>query len=330
MPAIFVCYRREDSAGHAGRLFDRLQEHFGRGNVFWDVSGSIEPGEPFGMAIGRALGSCDALLAVIGEQWLMGTDAAGRRRLEAPDDYVRLEIATALQRGIRVIPVLVQHAAMPRAEDLPQVLQPLAQYQAVELSDNRWDFDVAQLIGSLEKALGPPRAPGTARWMKAAGTIAAVTGLVVALNQVGFFTDGDRQPSATHPIDPGVEQEPNDHVSKANWIELGKEYKGALKRDRDAVDYFAFATGRVDTEYVRVLVRVLDWGGNFGNFGVEATLLDYDTEEELGRELAIYGSNLSHAFEVLPDRKYFLRLSLFEWYSDRCTYELRLTPEEEE
>jgi TIR domain len=171
MPAIFVSYRREDSAGHAGRLFDRLQEHFGRGNVFWDVSGSIKPGEPFPRAIERAIDSCETLLAVIGQHWLMGTDATGRRRLEAPDDYVRLELARALQRNIQVIPVLVQHAAMPRAEDLPQDLQPLALHQAIELSDNRWDVGVAELIDaipSIPPIPPPPPPPRLPWWTKAA------------------------------------------------------------------------------------------------------------------------------------------------------------------
>jgi hypothetical protein len=216
MPAIFVSYRRQDSVGHAGRLFDRLQEHCGLGHVFWDVSGSIEPGEPFDRAIERAIGSCEALLAVIGQQWLMGTDATGKRRLEAPNDYVRLELAMALQRNIRVIPVLVQRAAMPRAEDLPQDLQPLARHQAIELSDNRWDFDVAQLIDTLEKLLGQRKPPGVARWTKAA--VASVLLIAVGfgvwemwLNSGGSTSDPvrdvQREPFVTAP-DPLVSSPP--------------------------------------------------------------------------------------------------------------------------
>jgi hypothetical protein len=125
------------------------------------------------------------------------------------------------------------------------------------------------------------------------------------------------------------EQEPNDHVSKANWIELGKTYRGTLRRGQDLIDYFAFSTTGIDAVYVRVLVRVLSSGGDFGNFGVTATLLEYETERQIGEETAIYGKNLSHAFELVPNRKYFLRLSLFMSLSHHCTYELRLTPEGE-
>jgi hypothetical protein len=128
----------------------------------------------------------------------------------------------------------------------------------------------------------------------------------------------------------GEEQEPNDHVSKANWIEIGNTYRGTLRRERDPLAYFTFSTSGVDAVYVRVLVRVIHSGGGFGNFGVTATLLDYQTEKEIGHETAIYGANLSHAFEVLPDRKYFLRLSLFTNLFHYCTYELRLTPEAEQ
>ena len=100
---IFISYRRDDSSGHAGRLADRLVEHFGRNRIFVDTD-TIEPGEDFVTAIERAVGSCEILVAVIGRHWL---SAGGTGRLNDPNDFVRLEIATALRRDIRVIPVLV-------------------------------------------------------------------------------------------------------------------------------------------------------------------------------------------------------------------------------
>ena len=153
MSRIFISYRREDSAGHAGRLFDRLGRHFGAANVFMDVSGSIEPGVDFVEAIDQAVGSCSALILVIGDEWLSCADAQGRRRLDDPDDFIRLETATALERNIRVMPVLVQGAKMPGAEDLPENLRGLARRQAIELSDTRWDFDVEKLVAALRKVL---------------------------------------------------------------------------------------------------------------------------------------------------------------------------------
>ena len=149
MPGIFISYRREDSAGHAGRLFDRLAEHFGRERVFMDVVG-IEAGLDFVDAIDKALSSTEVMVAVIGRNWLTGKDSAGQPRLSDPKDFIRLETGTALRRGIRVVPVLVQGAPMPAASDLPEDLVLLARRQAVELSDSRWDSDVSRFVKMLE------------------------------------------------------------------------------------------------------------------------------------------------------------------------------------
>ena len=146
---IFVSYRRDDTAGHAGRLADRLVEHFGRDRIFMDID-TIEPGEDFVTVIENAVGSCDILIAVIGRNW---TTVNGSGRLDNPNDFVRLEIATALRRDIRVIPVLVQRASMPKPEDLPDDLDLLTRRNAIELSDLRWQSDVDQLISVMEKVL---------------------------------------------------------------------------------------------------------------------------------------------------------------------------------
>jgi len=148
---IFVSYRREDAAGHAGRLFDRLVSHFGRDRIFMDVD-AIEPGQDFVTVIENAVGSCEILIAVIGKDWLSST---GRTtgRLNNPNDFVRLEIGTALSRDVRVIPVLVERASMPKPEDLPEDLVKLTRRNAVELSDLRWQTDVEQLISVMERVL---------------------------------------------------------------------------------------------------------------------------------------------------------------------------------
>ena len=152
MPSIFISYRREDTAGHAGRIFDRLREKFGRDNVFMDVAG-IDPGVDFVEAIDRAVGSCDVLLVIIGRKWLTCTDASGKKRLDDPKDFIRLETATALRRNIRVIPVLVQGAAMPGENDLPEDLKTLARRQATEIDDTHWDSDTGQLVDSVANVL---------------------------------------------------------------------------------------------------------------------------------------------------------------------------------
>ena len=153
---IFVSYRRQDSQSAAGRLTDHLKDHLPTVPVFRDVE-TIEPGVDFVDAIERALQSCAVLIAVIGPRWLDAAHADGRRRLDDPNDYTRLEIATALKRGdVRVIPVLVEGAAMPATADLPDDLEPLARRNAIELSDKRWDFDVSTLAETLRKLLKLP------------------------------------------------------------------------------------------------------------------------------------------------------------------------------
>lgn len=155
MPAnypVFISYRREDSPGHAGRMYDRLRNRFGTDSVFWDIE--LEPGSDFVQAIEDAVGSCEVLVAVIGRFWIDAKDTDGRRRLENPEDFVRLEIETALRRNVLVIPVLVFGATMPRSAELPEgLLRNLARKNALEISDRRFDDDVDRLMRILEKVL---------------------------------------------------------------------------------------------------------------------------------------------------------------------------------
>ena len=153
---IFISYRREETAYPAGWLFDRLADHFAGGQVFKDVD-SIQLGDDFVEVITRAVGSCDVLLALIGDEWLTITDEHGRRRLDNPDDFVRLEIEAALARKVRVIPILVDGARMPRADELPDSLSKLVRRQALELSPSRFDFDTSRLLRVLDTTLAEVR-----------------------------------------------------------------------------------------------------------------------------------------------------------------------------
>jgi hypothetical protein len=148
MSKIFVSYRRGDTAAHAGRLTDRLRQVFGANSVFMDVT-TLEPGVDFVDAIQGAVGKCEILIVVIGRDWVNAAGADGQRRLDDPDDFVRLETTSALTRSIRVVPVLVERAEMPRAQDLPDALKPLVRRNAFELRDTRWDADVEALLQSL-------------------------------------------------------------------------------------------------------------------------------------------------------------------------------------
>ena len=222
---IFISYRRQETAWPAGRLYDVLVEHFPTEQVFKDVD-NIEPGEDFVERITAAVGSCDVLLALIGPQWLTITDENGQRRLDNPEDYVRLEIETALKRKIRVIPILVDDARMPRANQLPATLAPLVRRNAVEI--NPLTFDTKRLISTVHNPFvgsrplngllvillmfnssdlkesnnsqyefAPPGAGRTERWFvvrdlgTALGTTARITPLrgdLEAFERLGFIT----------------------------------------------------------------------------------------------------------------------------------------------
>lgn len=147
---VFICYRREDSGGFAGRIYDRLTSSLGRENVFFDVD-SIAPGLDFVDTLSERVGKCDALVAVIGKTWLSSADADKKRRLDDPNDFVRIEIEAALNRGVRVIPVLVDGAILPKREDLPASIDKLTRRQGIEISHVRFDSDVENLIRALSE-----------------------------------------------------------------------------------------------------------------------------------------------------------------------------------
>lgn len=180
---VFISYRRDDTPGYNVLLARELGKHVGKNNIFMDLD-SVRPGIDYRDQLRQAVQSCDVLIAMIGKQWLTTTDEEGRHRLEQPDDWVRLEIAAALEREhILVIPALVRGATMPRAQDLPEPLQGLAFRHAIELSDSRFQFDVERLA----KALHAPRAPHPPRkaalWRGLAGAVSRrrrEAGLLVA------------------------------------------------------------------------------------------------------------------------------------------------------
>jgi formylglycine-generating enzyme required for sulfatase activity len=149
---IFINYRRDDSAAWAGRLADRLKNHFPSNQIFMDVD-TIEPGVDFVEAVEEVVGACDVLIAVIGAQWLTSSDRRGKRRLDIPKDLVRLEIAIALKRGIRVVPVLVEGVKMPEAGELPDDLKALVRRNALEINHTRFSTDSDRLVIAVERAL---------------------------------------------------------------------------------------------------------------------------------------------------------------------------------
>jgi hypothetical protein len=159
---VFLCYRREDTRHMAGRLADRLQAQLSSAQVFMDVD-AIEPGADFTKAIAEAVGSCDILIALIGPHWLVVDDQLGHPRLHEDDDFVALEIRAALERGVHVIPVLVDEARMPGSRDLPDGLRSLATRNAARLDHETFSSDIGRLLAAVDRILRTAQAERTAQ-----------------------------------------------------------------------------------------------------------------------------------------------------------------------
>lgn len=154
MSGVFISYRRSDSRGTAGRVYDTLADRFGSDRVFRDLD-ALEPGAVYEGAIERFISSCDVVVAVIGNQWLEVRDETGRRRIDDPADLVRRELEAALDQGKLVIPLLVEDATMPPPGALPGGLAALAGRNALMISDTRWDYDLGRLAEVLQRKLEP-------------------------------------------------------------------------------------------------------------------------------------------------------------------------------
>ncbi len=183
-PRVFVSYRRGDTAPYAGRLYDTLAEAFGDPNVFMDID-TIDLGADYRQTIDRAIASCDVAIALIGRGWLSATDEDGRRRLDDPDDVLRLELERALARELVIVPACVQGAEVPGEEDLPPTLAPLARRQGIELRDTSWRDDVGRLLRRLERIAEEPSDPQAAAPARQPPGRGAGTGRSAALRGKG-------------------------------------------------------------------------------------------------------------------------------------------------
>jgi tetratricopeptide (TPR) repeat protein len=151
---IFINYRRDESSHVAGRLHDSLAPKFGRNKLFMDVD-NIPVGRDFEDYLKSQVAACDAMLAIIGPNWLAAKDETGQRRLDNPNDFIVIEIGVALARNIPVVPVLIDGARMPKASELPDSLKPLARRQAIEVRHTNFNSDADTLIKRLREVLGP-------------------------------------------------------------------------------------------------------------------------------------------------------------------------------
>ena len=172
---IFVNYRREDCAANAVAISAYLERAFGSARVFIDVD-RLRPGQNFPQELEKRLSACKVTLCLIGPGWLDARDENGNRRIDNPQDWVRLEIERALARNVVVIPVLVEGASLSKASELPETLRPLVQRQAAEITTNNFRNDMAGLTRDVRAIVG-----GTPWGWIGAGAAALVLAAIAVL-----------------------------------------------------------------------------------------------------------------------------------------------------
>ena len=248
---IFINYRRDDSAGTAGRLHDRFVQTFGRKNLFMDVD-HIPAGVDFVDYLRSQVAACDVFLAVIGPNWLDAKDDSGRRRFDNPDDFVTIEIAAALARNIRVIPVLVDGARTPKADKLPDSVKPLARRNAVEVRNTHFGRDAEALANKVAEALKDTRPVtrqssimasavawlmATGHWRTVAGSATALLLLVgwIGLYQMGVPVWVPWTPRAEQPDAPGTDKAKTaaEAEARARAEQAEKERLAAAKAEEE-------------------------------------------------------------------------------------------------
>ena len=248
---IFINYRRDDSAGTAGRLHDRFVQTFGRKNLFMDVD-HIPAGVDFVDFLRSQVAACDVFLAVIGPNWLDAKDDSGRRRFDNPDDFVTIEIAAALARNIRVIPVLVDGACTPKADKLPDSVKPLARRNAVEVRNTHFGRDAEALANKVAEALKDARPVtrqssimasavawlmATGHWRTVAGSATALLLLVgwIGLYQMGVPVWVPWTPRAEQPDAPGTDKAKTaaEAEARAKAEQAEKERLAAAKAEEE-------------------------------------------------------------------------------------------------
>jgi hypothetical protein len=258
---IFINYRRGDDPGHTGRLFDHLQDAFQPDQLFMDVD-SIAPGLDFVRVLEEQVAKCDVLLTVISRGWLDARDGAGNRRLDNPDDFVRVEIEAGLRLGKRVIPVLVNDADMPRGEQLPDPLRPLARRNAVRLTHDRFKADAQGLIKALGVAFEEVQ---TAR--KAAEDAATIAARQREAEEAKRAEENERAEKERARLSAIAGLSPSE-VRKAeelaNW-----EFIKARDSLQDLRDHLARFPGGVTERYVRERLEAAAWAGLASNAGLD-------------------------------------------------------------
>jgi hypothetical protein len=203
MPRVFISYRRSDCPGHAGRVRDRFRREFGAEHVFMDLD-SIPSGTRYADRLQEAIASSDVVVALMGPGWAGNTTTDGGRRIDQPGDWVRVEIATALQSNKRVIPVGLAGGTLPPPQELPDDLRALVDYQELEIDERHFDYDMERLIEDIRGPAGRRR-----RRLLGAGLAATIAVIVLAVVLLlGSSGNGPSPPSASD-CGGGISVDPN-------------------------------------------------------------------------------------------------------------------------
>jgi hypothetical protein len=339
MGTVFISYRREETSGEARALFNDLVARIGKDLVFMDVD-NIALGRDFREVLRENLASCDLMLVLIGKGWVDAKDQSGRRRLDDPGDFIRLEIGAALKRNIPVTPVLLQGAHMPAPEQLPEDLKELSFRNAFELSHNRWESDVQEMIKRL--ALGKRAdvaAPGklterggnALREKLSKALVRGRWALVLAIAAVGggllYYMKYYPQPPKTNtttlsPGDSPAQTEraaerasmssspsggPNDSIDHARLIAEGTTVRGSRIADQDLY-FFKFAASSTKT---RVVLRKLSASGFRGLVDV----YDHNENRVAGEAegVALLGSQdqpVTFSFQSASGENYYVKVTI--------------------
>jgi uncharacterized protein YecT (DUF1311 family) len=214
---IFINYRREESGHVAGRLHDSLAPTFGGDKLFMDVD-NIPVGRDFEDYLNSQVAVCDAMLAVIGPNWLTAKDETGQRRLDNPEDFVVIEIAAALARNIPVVPVLVDGARMPKASELPESLKPLARRQAIQVRHTNFRSDAEALTKKMREALGHKKSERD--WWRLGRRDLVIAAVIVVGGALTWFSLEDvwkTPPTPPAPETTSPANQPSDTGGQGKW-----------------------------------------------------------------------------------------------------------------
>ena len=259
MPDIFISYRRDDTSGYAGRLYDQISAHFGNEHVFMDVA-DIGPGSDFVEVLEQKVGTCDALIALIGKNWLTLKDDQNRPRLGNSEDFVSVEVQAALKRNVEVIPVLVGGAKMPLERELPESIRSLARHQALEISDTRFTRDVQDLIAALERSAGQTTLPTGGGFRPSLIAAALLLGLIAAGIGVWSWQKGRhaRETSESQVMTRGPDQQASG--SKIANGDISGNWKAVLHKDGATFETFFIFEVSGDKLFGKVIYPTGDAG----------------------------------------------------------------------